>query len=79
MTDNKGKPVKSDERTDTRSAEELRREARHQEGERHVEATDEDSGVDRILQKGMGGYGAQEGTEPARESPPVSDKDERHR
>jgi|GEM_PF-1708162 hypothetical protein len=75
MADNKGKPVKGDERTDTKSAEELRREARHQEGERHVEATDEDSGVDRILQKGVGGYGAEKGTEPARESPPVSDDD----
>jgi hypothetical protein len=73
MADNKGNPVKGDERTDTQSAEELRREARHQEGERHVEATDEDSGVDRILQKGIGGYGAEKGTEPARESPPLSD------
>lgn len=75
MADNKGKPVKGDERTDTRSAEELRREARHQEGERRADTTDEDTGVDRILQKGVGGDGAQEGTAPARKSPPLSDKD----
>ncbi|MBZ4419739.1 hypothetical protein [Myxococcus sp. RHSTA-1-4] len=79
MAENKGKPGKSDERTDTKSAEELRREARHQEGGERRDVTDEDTGEDRIHQKGIGGYGAQEGTEPARKSPPLSDKDERHR
>lgn len=73
MADNKGNPVKGDERTDTRSAEELRRGARHEEGERR-DVADEDVGQDRIHQKGTGGYGAEKGTEPARQSPPVSDK-----
>ncbi len=75
MAENKGNPVKGDERTDTKSAEELQREARHQEGERRGDVTDEETGVDRILQKGTGGHGAQEGTAPARKSPPLSDKD----
>ncbi|MCP3136674.1 hypothetical protein [Pyxidicoccus xibeiensis] len=79
MADNKGKPVKGDERTDAQSAEELRKQARHQEGEQRGEVIDEDAGVDRILQKGIGGYGAQEGTEPARQSPPVSDDTDRKR
>jgi hypothetical protein len=78
MADNKGNPVKGDERTDTQSAEELRRQARHEEGERR-DVTDEDVGQDRIQQKGTGGYGAQEGTAPARKSPPVSDKNDRNR
>jgi hypothetical protein len=79
MADNKGKPVKGDERTDTMSAEELEREARHQKGSERRDVADEDTGEDRIHQKGIGGYGAQEGTEPARQSPPLSDKSERHR
>jgi hypothetical protein len=74
MAGNRGKPVKGDERTDTKSAEELEREARHQpEGEPRRDVTDEDVGQDRIHQKGVGGYGAQEGTAP-RSAPPVSDK-----
>jgi hypothetical protein len=74
MAGNQGKPVKGDERTDTKSAEELEREARHQpEGEPRRDVTDEDVGQDRIHQKGVGGYGAQEGTVP-RSVPPVSDK-----
>ena len=74
MAENKGKPVKGDERTDTHSAEELRREARHQpEGEARRDVADEDVGQDRIHQKGIGGSGAQEGTE-KRSEPPLSDK-----
>ncbi|MBN8230505.1 hypothetical protein JYK02_23615 [Corallococcus macrosporus] len=74
MADNKGDPIKGDERTDTQDAETLRREARHQapDSERR-DAADEDVGEDRILQKGIGGYGAQEGTEPERKAPPVRD------
>lgn len=73
MADNQGKPVKGDERTDTQSAEELRRESRHQEeGAPRRDVTDEDIGQDRIHQKGVGGYGAEEGTQP-RSAPPVSD------
>lgn len=79
MAENKGKPVRGDERTDTQSAEELERQARHQKGEERRDVTDEDVGEDRILQKGIGGYGAEKGTAPARESPPLSDKDDRRR
>ncbi|MFP2929464.1 hypothetical protein ACLESO_30555 [Pyxidicoccus sp. 3LG] len=79
MAENKGNPVKGDERTDTKSAEELEREARHQEGGERRDVTDEDVGQDRIHQKGIGGYGAEKGTEPVRQSPPLSDKNERHR
>ncbi|MBN8472645.1 MULTISPECIES: hypothetical protein [Corallococcus] len=78
MASNKGPPVKGPERTDTHSAEELEREARHQRpGTERGDVTDEDVGEDRILQKGIGGYGAQKGTEPAREAPPLSDDGDR--
>ncbi|MFL5346686.1 MAG: hypothetical protein ACJ8AT_18040 [Hyalangium sp.] len=74
MAENRGKPVKGDERTDTKSAEELEREARHQpEREPRRDVADEDVGEERIHQKGIGGYGAEEGTVP-RSAPPVSDK-----
>jgi len=74
MASNRGKPVKGDERTDTKSAEELEREARHQpENQPRRDVADEDVGEERIHQKGIGGYGAQEGTTP-RSAPPVSDK-----
>ncbi|WP_163994073.1 hypothetical protein [Pyxidicoccus caerfyrddinensis] len=79
MADNRGKPVRGDERTDTKSAEELERAARHQKGAERRDVTDEDVGEDRILQKGIGGYGAEKGTAPAREAPPLSDTSERHR
>ncbi|MFP2961024.1 hypothetical protein ACLEPN_25240 [Myxococcus sp. 1LA] len=75
MADNKGSPVRGDERMDTTRPEELEREARHQKkGALRGDVTDEDVGEDRILQKGIGGYGAQKGTEPAREAPPLSDE-----
>lgn len=78
MADNKGSPVKGDERSDTQDAESLRHASRHQpEGTERKDVTDEDVGEDRILQKGIGGYGAQEGTEPAREAPPVKDNGSR--
>jgi hypothetical protein len=74
MADNKGNPVKGDERTDTQSAEELRRESRHQpENAPRRDVADEDVGQDRIHQKGIGGYGAEEGTAPQRNAPPVRD------
>ena len=79
MAENKGNPVRGDERSDTMSAEEMERQARHQKGEERGDVTDEDVGEDRILQKGIGGYGAEKGTEPARESPPLSDKNDRRR
>lgn len=74
MADNKGKPVKGDERTDTLSPEELERQSRHQRAdEPRRDVADEDVGQERIHQKGLGGYGAEEGTTP-RSAPPVSDK-----
>jgi hypothetical protein len=74
MADNKGNPVKGDERTDTQSAEQLRRESRHQDEDApRRDVADEDVGQDRIHQKGVGGYGAQEGTQ-KRSEPPLSDK-----
>jgi hypothetical protein len=77
LADNKGNPVKGDERTDTKSAEELRRESRHQEeGAPRRDVADEDVGEDRIHQKGLGGYGAQEGTQ-KRSEPPLSDTSQR--
>ncbi|SEM21804.1 hypothetical protein SAMN05444354_11351 [Stigmatella aurantiaca] len=76
MADNKGNPVKGDERTDTVSAKDLERESRHQRpDEPRRDASDEDVGEDRIHQKGIGGRGAQEGTVP-RSAPPVSDRRE---
>ncbi|NBD09775.1 hypothetical protein [Corallococcus silvisoli] len=78
MASNKGTPKTESERADTQSAESLEREARHQRpGTERGDVTDEDVGEDRILQKGIGGYGAQKGTEPAREAPPLSDDGER--
>jgi hypothetical protein len=77
MADNKGKPVKGDERTDTKSAEELRRKSRHQDEDApRRDVADEDVGQDRIHQKGIGGYGAQEGTQ-KRSDPPLSDDNSR--
>jgi hypothetical protein len=74
MAENKGNPVKGDERTENLSAEELRRQARHQpEGEPRRDVADEDVGQERIHQKGIGGYGSQEGTV-KRSDPPLSDK-----
>jgi hypothetical protein len=73
MAENRGKPVKGDERTDTSSAEELRRESRRQPEEApRRDVADEDVGEDRIHRKGIGGEGAQEGTAP-RSAPPVRD------
>jgi hypothetical protein len=74
MADNQGKPVKGDERSNNLSAEELRRRARHQQEDEPTRrnATDEDVGKDRIDKKGIGGFGAQEGTTP-RSAPPLSD------
>jgi len=77
MADNKGNPVKGDERTDTVDAEKLRRESRHQdENAPRRDVADEDVGQDRIHQKGIGGYGAEEGTQP-RSAPPLRDNSER--
>jgi len=73
MADNKGNPVKGDERTDMADAEQLRRESRHQdENAPRRDVADEDVGQDRIHQKGIGGYGAEEGTQP-RSAPPLRD------
>jgi hypothetical protein len=73
MAENKGNPVKGDERTDLVDAEKIRRESRHQgEDEPRRDVADEDAGVDGILQKGIGGYGAEEGTQP-RSAPPLRD------
>ncbi|HLL01085.1 MAG TPA: hypothetical protein VK539_10885 [Myxococcaceae bacterium] len=73
MADNKGNPVKGDERTDQVDAETIRRESRHQgENEQRRDVSDEDVGQDRIHQKGIGGYGAEEGTQP-RSAPPLRD------
>jgi hypothetical protein len=73
MAENQGKPVKGDERVDTTDAEELRRESRHQpEDAPRRDVADEDVGQDRIHQKGIGGYGAEEGTVP-RNATPVRD------
>jgi hypothetical protein len=72
MAENKGNPVKGDERTDTVDAERIRRESRHQEEEPRRDVSDEDVGQDRIHQKGIGGYGAEEGTQP-RSAPPLRD------
>ena len=77
MADNKGNPLKGDERTDTVDAEKLRRESRHQdENAPRRDVADEDVGQDRIHQKGIGGYGAEEGTQP-RSAPPLRDNSER--
>ncbi|MDY7226325.1 hypothetical protein [Hyalangium rubrum] len=74
MADNKGNPVKGDERLDREGSEELERKSRHQdENAPRLDVADEDVGQERIHQKGTGGYGAQEGTVP-RSAPPVSDK-----
>jgi hypothetical protein len=77
MADIKGKPVKGDERTENVDAEKIRRESRHQdENAPRRDVADEDVGQERIHQKGLGGYGAQEGTQP-RSAPPVSDTSRR--
>jgi hypothetical protein len=77
MADNKGNPVKGDERTDMQSAEQLRRESRHQdENAPRRDVADEDVGQERIHQKGVGGYGAQEDTQ-KRSDPPLSDTSRR--
>ena len=74
MADIKGKPVKGDERFDREGSEELERKSRHQEeGAPRRDVADEDVGQERIHQKGIGGYGAEEGTVP-RSAPPASDK-----
>lgn len=65
MAENRGKPVKGDERTDTQNAEELRRESRHQpEDAPRRDVADEDVGEDRIHQKGIRGSSEEEGARP---------------
>lgn len=76
MAENRGKPVKGNERTDTQSAEELRRESRHQpEDAPRRDVADEDVGQDRIHQKGIR-EGEEEGVRPI-QMPPVRDNGER--
>jgi hypothetical protein len=76
MAENRGKPVKGDERTDTQSAEELRRESRHQpEDAPRRDVADEDVGQDRIHQKGI--RGAEEEGERPIQMPPVRDNGDR--
>lgn len=73
MAENRGNPVKGDERTDLNSPEELERQARHQpDGAPRRDVADEDVGQERIHQKGIGGRGSEEGTVP-RSAPPVRD------
>jgi hypothetical protein len=75
MARNKGPAGKGtmDPRLD-KDAEELEREARHQkEGTERRDVTDRDVGEDRILDKGIGGYGADESSVVHREAPPLKD------
>jgi hypothetical protein len=75
MAENKGNPVKTEGRiTDETSAESLRKGARHEgEGEERRDVADEDVGQDRIMQKGIGGYGADDSSVGPRSAPPLSD------
>ncbi len=76
MADNKGP---ADKRTDNpqadRPVEEMERSARHQDGVLRREVTDHDTGEDRIKEKGLGGYGADDSSvSERRDAPPLSDK-----
>jgi hypothetical protein len=77
MAENKGKTVKGtmNPRLD-KDAKELERESRHQpEGAERRDVADQDVGEDRIKEKGVGGYGADESSvSERREAPPLSDK-----
>ncbi len=75
MAENKGDPVKTGERiNDETSAESLRKESRH-EGEdvQRRDVADEDVGQDRIMQKGVGGYGADDASVGPKRDAPLSD------
>jgi hypothetical protein len=58
-----------------KDAKELERESRHQaEGAERRDVTDDEAGVDRILEKGTGGYGADDSSvSERRDAPPLSD------
>jgi hypothetical protein len=75
MAENKGDPIKTEGRiTDETSAESLRKGARHEgEGEARRDVADEDVGQDRIMQKGIGGEGADDSSVGPRRDPPLSD------
>lgn len=79
MAHNKGDPVKTGERiNDETSAEALRKESRHEgEGEQRRDVADEDVGQDRIMQKGIGGYGADDSSVGPKREPPLSDNSQR--
>jgi hypothetical protein len=75
MAQNKGRTVDGtmNPRFD-KDAEDLEREARHQkEGVERGDVTDRDVGEDGILEKGIGGYGADESSVVHREAPPLKD------
>jgi hypothetical protein len=55
-------------------AEKLRKEARHEgEEQERRDVVDSDAGIDGILEKGVGGYGADDSDVSKRESPPLKD------
>jgi hypothetical protein len=58
-----------------KDAKEIEREARHQgEGEERRDVVDSDVGIDGILEKGVGGYGADDSSvSERRDAPPLKD------
>jgi hypothetical protein len=75
MAQNQGRPDKGiqNPRADE-DAETLRKEARHEEeGEERRDVVDADVGIDGILEKGVGGRGADDSNVSKRESPPLKD------
>jgi hypothetical protein len=58
-----------------KDAKEIEREARHQgEGEERRDVVDSDVGLDGILEKGVGGYGADDSSvSERRDAPPLKD------
>ncbi|QRN96824.1 hypothetical protein JRI60_48935 [Archangium violaceum] len=77
MAQNKGDADKGtlDPRLD-KNAKDLERESRHQaEGAERRDVVDADVGEDRIKEKGIGGYGADDSSvSERRDAPPLSDK-----
>ncbi|AKI99387.1 hypothetical protein ATI61_109410 [Archangium gephyra] len=75
MAQNQDKPDKRimNPRAD-QDAETLRKEARHEEeNEERRDVVDSDVGIDGILEKGVGGRGADDSNVSKRESPPLKD------
>ncbi|MFY0526728.1 hypothetical protein ACN28I_27485 [Archangium gephyra] len=75
MAENQGGPDKRimNPRAD-QDAEKLRKEARHEEeGQERRDVVDSDVGIDGILEKGVGGRGADDSNVSKRESPPLKD------